>query len=62
MKGFGTMQSEKRLDNAVLLYLFILMILAIANMIREINLVDVLYLLAIVCAGLKCFLIMHKRK
>ena len=56
------MQSEKQLDNAVLLYLIILFLLVITNIFKSIGVVDLLYLLVVICSILKIFMIIYKRK
>ena len=62
MKGIEIMQSEKQLDNAVLLYLIILFLLVITNIFKSIGVVDLLYLLVVICSILKIFMIIYKRK
>ena len=62
MKGIEIMQSEKQLDNAVLLYLIILFLFVITNIFKSIGVVDLLYLLVVICSILKIFMIIYKRK
>lgn len=62
MKGIEIMQSEKQLDNAVLLYLIILFLLVITNIFKSIGVVDILFLLVVICSILKIFMIIYKRK
>ena len=57
------MQSEKHLNLAVLLYLFSLMILAIANMIDNFSIIDVVYLIVLICGVFRIiFAIREERK
>ena len=56
------MQSEKHLNAAVLLYLFSLLILVVFNMIDEISIIDVGYLVVLLCCVLKFFLIMREER
>lgn len=51
------MQSEKHLDTAVLGYLLLLIILVVSNMIKNINMIDVIYFITLVCCVLKYFLV-----
>ena len=56
------MQSEKHLDTAVLLYLFLLLIFVIVNMTQGINILDLIYLIVVLCCVLKYFIIKNNRK
>ena len=56
------MQSEKHLDNAVLIYLFLLIILVVVNMLDDVSIFDVIYLVALVCSVLKYFMIMRENR
>lgn len=57
MKGSNEMQSDKHLDNAVLIYFIILIIVVIINMIKNIDFLDIVYLIALLCSVLKYLLI-----
>lgn len=54
------MQSEKHINAAVLIYLLLLSILAIVNLVRKGNVLDVIYLVVIVCCVFKYFMIVHE--
>lgn len=54
------MQIEKHLNNAVLIYLFLLIGLVIKNMFDNACFMDVIYLVALICAILKYFIILNK--
>ena len=54
------MQKEKHLDNAVLIYFIILIIVVIINMIKNIDFLDIVYLVALLCSVLKYFLIVNE--
>lgn len=54
------MQKEKHLDNAVLIYFIILIIVVIFNMIKNIDFLDIVYLVALLCSVLKYFLIVNE--
>jgi L-asparagine transporter-like permease len=60
MKGPNEMQKEKHLDNAVLIYFIILIIVVIFNMIKNIDFLDIVYLVALLCSVLKYFLIVNE--
>lgn len=54
------MQIEKHLDNAVLIYLFLLICLVIINMVNKACFMDVIYLVTLICAILKYFMITNR--
>ena len=54
------MQSDKHLDNAVLIYFITLIIVVIINMIKNIDFFDVVYLITLLCSVLKYFLIIFE--
>lgn len=57
------MQSEKHLNNAVLLYFLLLIVVVILNIIKHINILDFVYLTALVCSVFKyLFVIREIRK
>ena len=56
------MQSEKRLNSAVLLYIFSLIILVFINILKSVSIIDVVYLLVLICSILKIMIIMHKNR
>ena len=51
------MQSHKRLDNAVLIYFIILIIFVISNTIRDVDLLDIVFLITLIGSIIKYFLI-----
>lgn len=61
MKGHVEMQKEKNLNNAVLLYFIALVIMVVVNMLEEVELLDIIYLIALICAIIKYFLIVYRK-
>ena len=51
------MQKEKNSSNAVLIYFVGLIIMVIVNMTRKVEVLDIIYLIALVCAVIKYFMI-----
>lgn len=51
------MDTEKHLDAAILIYLFILLLFVGINLINKVNIFDVMYLVVVVCCVLKYFII-----
>ena len=62
MKGCVKMQSEKHLNTAVLVYLLLLLVLVIVNLINDGTILDVMYLVCVVCCVLKYFLIIKENR
>lgn len=56
------MQSEKHLDGAVLIYLFLLLGLVVINLIDRINLFDLIYFVVVLCCVFKYFIIIHNNR
>lgn len=54
------MQSDRHLDNAVLIYFLLLIVVVICNMVNSIDFLDIVYLTALLCSVLKYFLIIYK--
>ena len=54
------MQGKGYLDNAVLIYLFLLICFVIVNMMGNFCVVDIIYLIALICAVLKYLMIMKE--
>lgn len=54
------MQSEKHLNNAVFIYLFILILIVVINMVKNISILDVVYLVALICSVFKYYLILQE--
>ena len=54
------MQSEKHLNNAVLLYFILLIVVVILNIIKHINILDFVYLVALVCSVFKYVFVIHE--
>ena len=54
------MQSKKRMNNAVLIYFFLLIILVCLNMYKGANIVDLIYFISLICAILKSLLIIRE--
>ena len=60
MKGLEKMHNDGHLDNAVLIYFIFLILVVISNMINNIDFLDIVYLVALLCSVLKYFLIVNK--
>jgi len=56
------MQSEKHLDGAVLIYFFLLLVIAIINFVSMINLFDLIYLVVVICCVFKYFIIIYDNR
>lgn len=54
------MQMEKHREAAVLVYFVLLLLLVIVSMCTEINIVNFVYLVVVVCCSLKFILIVNK--
>ena len=54
------MQCEKHLDNAVLIYLFLLITFVVIKMLDDCCIFDIIYLITLVCAVIKCLMIMKE--
>ena len=57
MKGQNEMQSDKHLDNAVLIYFIILIIFVICNIIKDIDFLDIVFLITLISSVIKYFII-----
>ena len=53
------MQSDKHLDKAVFIYLLVLIMVVVLKMFGGINILDVIYLITLVCSVLKCIVIVR---
>ena len=53
------MQSDYRLNNAVLIYFVLLFLFVIADIVKSINIFDLVYLVALVCSILKYVFVIH---
>ena len=53
------MQSDKHLDKAVFIYLLVLIMIVVLKMLGGINILDVIYLITLVCSVLKCIMIVR---
>lgn len=51
------MQNNRYIDNAVLIYFILLVIMVVFKMFGEINFIDIIYLISLLCAILKYILI-----
>lgn len=56
------MDTEKHLDAAILIYLFILLLFVGINLINKVNIFDVMYLVVVVCCVLKYFIIIRNNR
>ena len=56
------MQMEKRREAAVFMYLGLLLLMVITSMNYEMNVVNLVYLVVVLCCGLKFILIVNKDK
>ena len=56
------MQSEKSLNNAVLLYLSALICFTIINVFNDLCIVNIVYLIILICAILKCVMIINDNR
>ena len=56
------MQSDKHLDNPVLLYLFLLILFVVINMFNDVDIFDVIYLVVLLCSVLKYFMVMRENR
>lgn len=54
------MQSEKHLNNAVLLYFLLLIVVVVMNIIKHINILDFVYLVALICGAFKYVFVIHE--
>ena len=62
MKGWTAMDDEKRHENAVLIYFLVLIVFVISNMLKEVTILDVIYLIALVSAVVKFLLIQREKR
>ncbi len=53
------MQSDKHLNGAVFIYFLVLIMMVILNMLKGINMLDVIYLITLICCSLKCMIIVR---
>ena len=56
------MQMEKRQEAAFVIYFVLLLLLVITSMHTEINIVNIVYLVVVLCCSLKFILIVNKDK
>ena len=56
------MDDEKRHENAVLIYFLVLIVFVISNMLKEVTILDVIYLIALVSAVVKFLLIQREKR
>ena len=56
------MQSDKNLNKVVLIYFILLIMVVVVNMIKHINVLDFVYLVALVCGFFKYIFVMHEIK
>lgn len=56
------MQRGKRLDVAVLWYLFSILVFVIFNLSEKVRVFDLLYLFVVLCCSFKYFMIVFNRK
>ena len=61
MKGLVKMQKEKNRNNAVLLYFTLLVIMVVVNMFDGVEVLDIIYLIALISAIIKCFLVVYRK-
>ena len=54
------MEQGKHPERAVLIYFLALIAFVISNMMKEITLLDIIYLIALVCAVIKYFMVMNE--
>ncbi len=54
------MQDKEHNNIAVLIYMLLLVVLVISNMLKEVDILDIIYLVALICCILKYFMIMHE--
>ncbi len=55
------MQKEKNKNNAVLLYFTLLVIMVVVNMFDGVEVLDIIYLIALISAIIKCFLVVYRK-
>ena len=60
MKGRTTMEKEEHHERAILIYFLALIAFVISNMLKEVTILDVIYLIALVCAVIKYFMIVRE--
>lgn len=53
------MQSDKHLLNVIFIYLSILMAIVLFNMIHQISMLDIIYLITLLCSVLKYVMVVH---
>ena len=61
MKGFSIMINEKILNNAVLLYFILLVMLVVYKMIIDVDIFDIFYFMAMLCSIIKYFMIIKEK-
>ena len=56
------MNEEKHHERAILIYFLLLIVFVISNMMKEVTILDVIYLIALVCSVLKYFMIVREMR
>lgn len=56
------METEKNPHNAVLIYFIVLIIIVISNMTVEIKLIDIVYLIVLICSVIKYFIVIAETR
>ena len=56
------MQSDKHLSSAVFIYLSILMVIVIFKIIKDINILDIIYLVTLLCSVLKYIIVVRESR
>ena len=56
------MNEQEHHERAVLIYFLLLIAFVISNMMKEVTILDVIYLIALVCSVLKYFMIVREMR
>jgi len=54
------MEENEHKERVILIYFLLLIAFVISNMLKEVTILDVIYLIALVCAVIKYFMIMRE--
>jgi len=61
-KGWKAMQNEKHLEASVIIYFGLLLILVIVNLCNHVDIIDMGYLLVVLCCALKFLMIIKSEQ
>ena len=62
MKGRTTMEEHKHPERAILIYFITLIVFVIFNMLKEVTILDIIFLIALLCAVCKYFMVVREMR